>query len=121
MSYFPFRANGNNPINVTVTDTSVTYKISGGNVALITHLGAATGDPAANAPVYFAWTWGPDVVAIPPTWDGTDGSHILMPGEILTVSVPQNPGAFPSVSGIALITDSGAENQHVSIDMGEGN
>lgn len=115
MSRIPFRAASNLPLNVTVTATSVAYLFpvgnSSGNTVLISNNG--------NAPVYFAWG-GPGVVAAVPTWDGTDGSHISLPGSIMVLSKPENNNFPGGVTHIAVIRDGADSDQQVSIAVGEG-
>ncbi len=115
MSRIPFRAASNLPLNITVTSTSVAYLFpvgnSSGNTVMISNAG--------NAPVYFAWG-GPDVVAEVPTWDGTDGSHISLPGSIMVLSKPENNNFMPGVTHIALIRAGSDSDQLVSLAVGEG-
>lgn len=115
MSRIPFRAANNLPLNITVTETSAAYKFpvgnSSGNTVLISNNG--------NATVYFAWG-GVDVVATVPTWNGTDGSHVSLPGSIMVLSKPENNNFMPGVTHIAFIRAGGDSDQQVSIAVGEG-
>ncbi len=125
MSYFPFRAISNAPLNITVTGTSVSYafpnnsgtKYTGspntlsGNTILLQNLGTDS--------VYFAWG-DQSVTAVAPTWDGTDGSQVLPHGAIMVLSKPDNTNFPTGVTHIAFIRASADSNVRVSLSVGEG-
>ena len=125
MAYFPFRATSNTVLNVTVTGTSVAYefptnagdKYTGspntlsGTTILFQNLGAS--------PVYFAWG-DKDTVATVPTFNGTNGQHVVPNGAIMVLSRPQSDN-FPSgVTHIAFIRDAADSNVRISVALGEG-
>jgi len=124
MAYFPFRAASNRVMNITVTGTSVAYEFPNnvqeagrvtntlsGNTILFQNLGVW--------PVFFAWGVS-NVVATVPTWDGTDGNHVLAPGAIMVLSKPDNTNFPTGVTHIAFIRASTASDVQISYAVGEG-
>ena len=120
--YVPFSPTSNTVKNITVTSTSVFYPFpndgdankpnneSGSQVILInlgtTEVYYALGDTTATA--------------VEPSWDGTNGTHVLPANSRIILTIPSG-NLFPTgVRGIAFVRASAGSDQRVSFELGNG-